>query len=92
MAPRISWTLFFFSILEEHRVKEILGLCLFSSHFSPMSGTLFFQTIKNEKFPIYPFLISFSNRVLETHLGGLKAARIGPALSKLCPSVGDGAT
>ena len=34
----------------------------------------------------------FSTRVLETHLGGLKAACIGSAVSKFRPSVGDGAT
>ena len=33
----------FFSTLEKNRVQEILGLYFFSSHFSPMSGTLFFS-------------------------------------------------
>ena len=33
-----------------------------------------------------------STRVLETHLGGLKAACVGSALSKFRLSVGDGAT
>jgi hypothetical protein len=37
-SPRISWTLFF-SQLEKNRVQEILGLCFFPDHFSPMSGT-----------------------------------------------------
>ena len=32
------------------------------------------QTIKNDKFSAYPFLTFFSTRVLETRLGGLKAA------------------
>ena len=54
--------------------------------------SVFFQTTKNDKFSPYPFLTFFSTRVLETHLGGLKAACIGPALSKFRPSVGDGAT
>ena len=79
---RISWTLLF-SKLEENRVKEVLG------PFLPMSGTLFFQTTKNYKFSLYPFLGFFTTRVLETHLG---AACIGFALSKFRPSVGDGAT
>ena len=83
---KIYWTQFFFK-LEKNRVKEILGLCFFPNHFSPMSGTT-----KNDKFSLYPFLTFFSTRVLETHLGGLKAACIDPALSKFRPSVGDGAT
>ena len=73
-------------------LEEILGLCLFLFHFSAMSGTLFFSNHQNERFPLNLFLIFFSTRVLETHLGGLKAACIGPALSKFCPSVGDGST
>jgi len=47
-----------------------------------MSGTLFFQITKNYKLSLYPFLTFFSTSVLETHLGGLKAACIGPAISK----------
>ena len=58
----------------------------------PCLGLRFCQTTKNYKFSLYPFLTFFSTRVLETHLGGLKAACIGPALSKFRPSAGDGAT
>jgi hypothetical protein len=43
-------------------------------------------------FSLYPFLTFFSHRVLETDLGGLKAAWIGPALSKFRPSIGGEAT
>ena len=53
---------------------------------------LFFQKTKNYKFSLYPFLKFFSTRVLEPYLGGLNSACIGPALSKFCPSGGDGAT
>ena len=59
------------------------------SPFSPMSV---FQTTKNYKFSLYPFLTFFSTKVLETHLGGLNAACIRPALSQFRPSVGDEAT
>ena len=62
---------------------------VFLSHFSPMS---IFQTTKNFKFSLCPFLTFFSTRVLETHLEVLKAACIGPALSQFRQSVGDGAT
>ena len=55
-------------------------------------GLGFCQTTKNYKISLYPFLTFFSTRVLETHSGDLKAACIGPALSKFCLSVGDGAT
>ena len=41
---------------------------------------------------LYPLLTFFSTRVLESYLGGLKAACIGPALSKFRPSVEDRAT
>ena len=78
----------------KNRIQEILTLCYFLNHFCPMSGTVFIQTTKNDKFSLYLFLTFSSTRVLETHLvlGGLKAARIDPALSKFCLSVGDGAT
>ena len=59
------------SLKIEKKVQEILGLCFF------------LNTSKNYKFSLYPFLTFISTRVLETHLGGLKAACIGPALS--CP-------
>ena len=57
-----------------------------------MSGTLFFSVHLNWKVLSITRLQLFSTRVLETHLGGLKAACIGYALSKIRPSVGDGAT
>ena len=44
---------------------------------------MFFLTTQTDEFSLYPFLIFFSTRLLETYLGGLKAACIGPALSKL---------
>ena len=46
----------------------------FLIHFPPCLALFFFQTTKNKKFSIYPYLTFFSTRVLETHLGGLKAA------------------
>ena len=60
--------------------------CFFTNHFFLMSGTT-----NNDKFSLHPFQTFFSTRVLETNLVGLKAACIGPALSKFRPSVGDGA-
>ena len=60
--------LYFISELEETRVQEILGL--FSNHFSPMSGTLFFLFFskhQNGKCSRYPFLQVFRTRVLDTH-------------------------
>ena len=53
-----------------------------------ISWTLFFYCWKF----LDQFLTFFSTRVLETHLGGLKAACIGPALSQFRQSVGDGTT
>ena len=89
----------------EKWLQEFLGLCFlsvlkkqfwnsvyFQAISPPCLGLCFFQTTKNEKFPLYPFLIFFNTRVLETHLGGLKAACMGPVLSKFRLSVGDGAT
>ena len=73
----------FFPVLKKKSVQEILGLCLFLSHSPPCLGL---------PFPLYPFLIFFSTIVLETRLGGQKAACIGPALPKFRPSVGDAAT
>ena len=67
-------------------------LLFFQTISPPCLGLCFFQTAKNYKFSLYPFLTFFSPRVLETHFGGLKAACIGPALSKFRPSVGGGAT
>ena len=77
---------------EKNRVQEILGLFFYRSISPPCLGLCFFQTTKNYKFSLYPFLTFFSTRVLESHLGGLKAACIGPALSKFRPNVGDRAT
>ena len=83
----------FFSMLEKNRVQEILGLYFFFEPFLPhVWDSVFFQTTKNYKFSLYPFLTFFSTRILEAHLRGLKAACIGPALSKFRSSVGDGAT
>ena len=87
MAPRISRTLLIFNTGRNSRT-----LFIFKPFLPHVWDSCFFQTTKNERFPLYLFLIFFSTRVLETHLGGLKAACIGPALSKFRPSVGDGAT
>ena len=64
----------------------------FSDHFSPMSGTLFFSEHLNWQVLSLFRLQLFSTRVLDIHLGGLKAACIGLDVSKFRPSVGDGAT
>ena len=73
--------------------KNFLDSVFLQAISPPCLGLVFFfKTTKNEKFSLYPFLTFFSPRVLETHLRGLKAACIGPALSKFRPSVGDGAT
>ena len=69
-----------------------LGLCFFPDHFSPMSGTLFFSEHLNWQVLSLFRLQLFSTRVLDIHLGGLKAACIGFDVSKFRPSVGDGAT
>jgi hypothetical protein len=74
--PRNYWTLFFF-------------LKPFLPH---VWDSVFFQTTKNEKVLSLPLSKFFQTRVLETFLGRLKAACIGPALSKFRPSVMDGAT
>ena len=59
-----------------HQLKDLKKLTIkharnflilfFKDHFSPMSGTVFIQTTKNEKFSLYPFLTFFSTRLLET--------------------------
>ena len=90
-SPRISWTLFFFKARKK-RVQEILGLCFFSDHFSPMSGTLFFFKHLNWQVLSITRMQLFGTKVLDIHLGGLKASCIGSAVSKFRPSVGDGAT
>ena len=59
---------YFFSKLEKNRVIQILGLSFFLTPFLPYVWD--------------PFLTFFSTRVLETHLGWLKSACIGPAISK----------
>ena len=61
-------------------------------NFSPMSGTLFFSEHLNWQVLSLFRLQLFSTRVLDIHLGGLKAACIGLDVSKFRPSVGDGAT
>ena len=75
--------------LEKNRVQE---LWFFSHHFPPMSGTLFFSKHLNWQVLSITRLQLFSTRVLDTHLGGLKAACIGSALFKFRQSVEDGAT
>ena len=42
----------------------------FFEPFLPHAWDCFFQTTKNYKFSLYPFLTFFSTRVLENHLGG----------------------
>ena len=71
---------------------KLLGLCFFPDHFPPMSGTLFFSEHLNWQVLSITRLQLFSTRVLDIHLGGLKAACIGSDVSKFRPSVGDGAT
>ena len=69
-SSRTSGTLFFFKAWRKQSPRNswtISPLCIF-------------QTTKNGKFSLYPFLTFFSTRVLETHSGGLKAACTGPAL------------
>jgi hypothetical protein len=71
--------------------QEFPGFCFFPRMISPPClGPC--QTIKNNTFYLYSYLAFFSARVLETHLGGLKAVCIGPALSNFCPSVCNVAT
>ena len=55
-------------------------------------SVFFSRLLKMMSSLLTPFLTFFITRVLKTLLGGLKAACIGPALSKFCPSVWDGAT
>ena len=64
----------------------------FLDHFPPISGTLFFSEHLNWQVLLITRLQLFSTRVLDIHLGGLKAACIGLDVSKFRPSVGDGAT
>ena len=69
--------------LKKKQSPRISWTLFFFEPFLPHDwDSVFFQTTKNYKFSLYPFLTFFSTRVLETHLGGLKAACIGPALSK----------
>ena len=79
-------------MVKKKKSKKFLDffLLLFRTISSPCLGLFFFQITQNYMFSLYSFLTFFSTRVLETHLGGIKAACIGPALSKFCPSVGDG--
>ena len=77
---------------KKKKSPRVLGLCFFSDHFSPMSRTLFFSEHLNWQVLSITRLQFFSTRVLDIHLGGLKAACIGSALSKFRPSFGDGAT
>ena len=72
--------------------KNFLDSIFFEPFLPHIWDSVFFQTTKNYKSSLYPFLTFFSTRILEAHLGGLKAACIGPALSKFRSSVGDGAT
>ena len=65
--------------LEIKPSPRIFRTLFFMSHFSPISV---FQTTKNYKFSLYLILTLFSNWVLETHLGVLMAACIGPAVSQ----------
>ena len=92
LSPRISWTLFFSSVKKKQSPRNSWTLFFFEPFVPHVQDSIFFQTTKNDKFSLYPFPTFFSTRVLEIHLGGLKAACIGPALSKFRPSVGDGAT
>ena len=57
-----------------------------------MYGTQFFFEHLNWQVLYITRLQLFRTRVLDSYLGGLKAACIGSALSKFHPSVGDGAT
>jgi hypothetical protein len=87
-----GWKKFFFKAGKKQSSRNSWTLFFFKPFLPHVWDSVFFQTTKNGKFSLYPFLTFFSTRVLGTHLGGLKAACIGPALSKFRPSVGDGAT
>ena len=91
-SPHFLWTLFFSRAGKNQSSQKVRTLFFFTAFLPHVWDSVFFQTIRNYMFSLYPFLIFFSTRVLETHLGGLKAACIGPALSKFRQSVGDGAT
>ena len=82
--PRISW--------KKTESNKFLESVFFKPFLPHVWDSVFFQTTKNNKFSQYPFQTFFSTRVLETYLGGLKLACIGPALSKFRPSCGNGAT
>ena len=77
---------------EKKQSPRTLELCFFQDHFSPMSGTLFFSEHLKWQVLLITRLRLYSTRVLDIHLGGLKAACIGSAVSKFRPSVKDGAT
>ena len=73
---------------KKNRVQEFLD-SVFSRPFLPhVWDSVFFQATK---VLLITLLQLFSTRVLDNHLGGLKAACIGSALTKFRPSVGDGA-
>ena len=76
----------------EKWLQAILGLCLFSSHFSPMSKTLFFSNHLKWKASSIPLPYIFQYQGSGNSFRAVKAACIGPVLSKFRPSVGDGAT
>ena len=77
---------------EKKQSPRTLGLCFFPDHFSPMSGTLLFSEHMNWQVLSITRMQLFGTKVLDIHLGGLKAACIGLDVSKFRPSVGDGAT
>ena len=90
---KISWT--FFPAIKKTQSKKFFDSVFVKPFLPHVWDFLFhflFQTTKNIKFSLYPFLTFFSTMLLETHLGELKAACIGPALSKFSLSVGDGAS
>ena len=59
---------------EKKQSPRTLGLCFFSHHFPPMSGTLFFFEHLNWQVLSITRLQFFSTRVLDIHLGGLKSS------------------
>ena len=78
--------------VKKNRVKEILDSVFFHTISPPCPWLCFFSEHLNWLVLSITRLQLLSTRVLETHLGGLKAACIGSALSKFRLSVVDGST
>ena len=66
-SPRISWTLVFFKAGKKQSPRNSWTLFFFEPFLPYVWDSVFFQTTKNDKFSLYPFLTFFSTRLLETH-------------------------